>query len=226
MFSRPTRESVPALLLVLLGCATASTPSLEPDTVQGKLQRGIPFGWEMGGTRWQDYEVYADLEIAHGGRASACLMAFEVDWRGRGRLHQTVSAQHLAGHRVRFRAWVRASLIESWCAIYMRADSKDRRGVALDDMRERPIEGTRDWEEYRIVLDIPTDAVLVQFGAVMEGAGQMWIDDCALELVGDSVSVTADFTTSTAHGGAIPADLSPVPVNLDFEAPPYEYLYE
>jgi hypothetical protein len=225
MFFRPTRESLPALLL-LLGCATASTPSLEPDSVQGKLQRGIPFGWEMGGTGWQHYDVYADLEIAHGGRASACLLAFEVDWRRRGELRQAVSARGLSGHRVRFRAWVRTNRVDNWCALYLRADSEDRRGVAFDDMRRRRIEGSRQWEEHRIVLDIPDDAVVVQFGAVMEGAGQMWVDDCALEVVGDSVGTTADFTRPTAQTDAIPDDLPDVPVNLDFEAPPYEYLYE
>jgi hypothetical protein len=214
------------LALVLPACIPGSTPTLELDTVEGRLTRGIPNGWEMGGTAWEDFEVYADLEIFHGGKASACLMAFDMEMNGFGALRQTVSAEGLAGNRVRFSAFVRTHLVEDWCGLFMRADSRERRRIAFDNMWERRIEGSNDWEEYSIVLDIPTDAILIQFGGAMGSSGQMWMDDCVLEVVGDSVGTTADYISSLAHERPVPSDLRPQPVNLDFEAPPYEYLYE
>jgi hypothetical protein len=224
----PTKALVLAVAVALMlpGCIPGSTPTLELETVEGKLTEGFPFGWEMGGTRWEDYEVYTDLGIAHGGKASACLMALEVEWNGWGALRQNVSAEGFAGNRVRFRAFVRTHLVENWCALFMRADSQERRAVAFDNMRERKIEGSNDWEEYSIVLDIPEDAILIQFGGMMESVGQMWMDDCVLEVVGDLVGTTADFNPSKPHERPLPTDLKPRPLNMDFEAPPYDYLYE
>ena len=220
----PTRAL--ALALLMLGCIPGSTPTLDVDTVEGRLKKGIPQGWEMGGTGWEDYELYTDLEIVHGGKASACLMAFEVEVDRWGMLRQAVSAGGFAGNRVRFSGFVRTNLVEDWCALWMRADSQERRSIAFDNMFERKIEGSTDWKAYSIVLDIPQDAILLQFGGMLVGTGQMWMDDCVLEVVGDSVGTTADYTPSKPHERPVPTDLKPRPVNLDFEAPPYEYLYE
>jgi hypothetical protein len=42
---------------------------------------------------------------------------------------------------------------------------------ALDDMRDRPVRGTKDWTEVRVEIDVPATADRVEFGAVLSGTG-------------------------------------------------------
>ena len=55
---------------------------------------------------------------------------------------------------------------------------------AFDDMQDRPIRGTSDWTQYDVVLDVAPDAADVAFGLLLDGPGQVWIDDAKFEVVG------------------------------------------
>ena len=71
--------------------------------------------------------------------------------------------------------------------------------VAMDNMMGRPQVGTEDWHEAAVVLDVPEDAVAVSFGALLVGAGTLWVDDFVLEAVGKDVAVTGLPVGNTAR---------------------------
>jgi hypothetical protein len=75
--------------------------------------------------------------------------------------------------------------------------------LGLDNMQNRPITGTTDWQKYEIVLDIPGDGATIGFGALLQGRGEIWLDDVNLEIVGQDVPTTNPYQRQ--------------PLNLDFE---------
>ena len=73
-------------------------------------------------------------------------------------------------------------------------------------MQSRPIQGTRDWQKYEIVLDVPDNSLGIAFGFLLVGQGEGWVDDMQLEAVGQDVPTTDYYNY-----------LPQQPVNLDFE---------
>jgi hypothetical protein len=208
-------------------CGCLSTVSITRDTVEGDLENGFPVGWDQSGRSLDDYFVFVDRSIVHGDSASATLVALDVEWHGYCRFQQTIRADDYAGRRVRFRAFLRTNKVDDWCALWMRADSETHSGIAFDDMSNRRIEGTINWNSYDVVLDIPEDAKALVFGVVLYGIGQVWIDDCVLEVVGREVSTTGEFNPRMkVNRHPIPPDLKPEPMNMDFEGEVAGYLYD
>jgi len=57
-------------------------------------------------------------------------------------------------------------------------------------MQNRAIKGTTDWKKYEIVLDVPTKASNLAYGALVDGTGQIWFCDLMFEVVDNSVPTT------------------------------------
>lgn len=47
--------------------------------------------------------------------------------------------------------------------------------VFVDDMRDRPVQGTSDWNEYEIVVLRLRDAETVTLGVLLIGPGTAWL---------------------------------------------------
>lgn len=58
---------------------------------------------------------------------------------------------------------------------------------AFDDMEHRPVIGTTGWTENEIIPDVPPDASLISFGALLRQAGQVWADGFRPEVVDRSL---------------------------------------
>jgi len=57
-------------------------------------------------------------------------------------------------------------------------------------MSDRPIKGTSDWKKHETVLDVPKDSIRIAFGILLNGLGQVWIDDLNFEVVGEDIATT------------------------------------
>lgn len=127
--------------------------------------------------------------------------AFRIDGSARSgfsTLTQSFEAEPYRGLRLRYRAQVRTEgLSRSGAAnLWMRVDRPDdddgnpQRG-AFDNMGDRPIRG-EEWAAYEIVLDVAEDADRVVFGLFLTGQGIVFVDDVSVEVVTDTVAVTAE----------------------------------
>jgi hypothetical protein len=63
--------------------------------------------------------------------------------------------------------------------------------LAFDNMGDRKIEGTTQWTKYSVVLDVPEEAAAIAFGLLLNGKGQVWLDELAFDVVGPDVATTA-----------------------------------
>lgn len=99
---------------------------------------------------------------------------------------QEVDAFSYRGTRVRLTAIIKAVEVDDWAGMWMRVDGPSRRGVSFDNMSDRPIRGTVAWRPYEIVLDVPGDSEVIAFGVLLNGTGEVLLDDIRLESIGEA----------------------------------------
>lgn len=167
-----------------------------------------PKGWLPAGSRPKDYKMSVDRTVVHGGKASALLKSAVSAPGGFGTLMQTCKADAFRGKRVRMSGYARSQDVKTWAGLWMRVDGPRGEPLAFDNMQDRALKGTSDWQKYEIVLDVPESAQEMAFGLLLTGAGQVWIDDLSFEVVGKDVP-----TTGPKPSNQVP----PAPANLDFE---------
>lgn len=147
------------------------------------LSAAIPRGWYLEGTKPADYEVAVDHEAEDSHNASVVLRAKSSTAGGFGTLMQQVRADHYRGRRVRFGGNVKAEGVQDWAGLWMRLNN-GKFVVAFDNMRDRAVKGTRGWQDYEIVLEVPAEATDISFGVLLSGAGAVWLSHPVFEFVG------------------------------------------
>ena len=179
-------------------------------------------GWHRSGSNGTEYEFSLDREVRHGGHASATIRCPKKRCGGFASLEQWIQADAFMGYRLRLTAWVK-STAPGPVRIWMRVDGKQAQVLAFDNMDNRAKSGAFDWTEQQIVLDVMEPAAVINFGVILPGRGQAWIDDVELETVGPKIRST------NMLSGPVPSSRTPKsvwekyrsapvePVNLDFE---------
>ena len=126
-----------------------------------------------------------------------------------GTIMQQFKASRYLGKRVRFSGFVKTEEAPDWCGLWMRIDDRSGNLLGFDNMADRCIKGTTDWNYYACVLDVPAEADCINIGILLTGAGHVWLDDCRFEEVGLDIPVTE----SSGRASELPAE----PQNLAFE---------
>lgn len=202
---------------------------LKAELIQGDVTGEIPPGWVLygpvDGQPAYDFFGGLDKKIKHGGSRSVSFYATDVSRDDQARLTQRFLSDRYNGKRVRFSGYLKTNLVSEWAGLWMRVDTASKQFYAFDDMEDRPVSGTVDWARYEVVLDVPENAATIYFGALLFGRGQVWLDDCAFEIVDSDVPVTNLDRLLGGHDRrlTIPSSLENKPVNLDFEE---EYLFD
>lgn len=175
---------------------------------------GMPKGWFKSGSNPQNYEMTVDTAVRHGGKASARIKFIGNNAEGFGTLMQTSKADDFLGQRLRMSAWMKtedANAAELWLRM-----GSAKGMLALDNMENRPVQGTTEWKKYELTMDVPSTTVELAFGAFVSGKGQLWVDDFSFAVVGKEVPTT-NMITGEENEGPPPAPSTQQPANLDFE---------
>jgi len=164
---------------------------LNPDFEQGNLGQ-VPEGWHSP-TSGRGYVAELLEENPKTGKRAARLRsdpATSDKAAPFGNLRQSVDATAFRGHRVRFRAAVRAEVAgpAGRAQLWMRVDRSGSQVGFFDNMNDRPIT-SGEWRYYEIVGDIDDDAVSVNIGMMLMGRGPAWLDDVSLTDLGKSAAI-------------------------------------
>jgi hypothetical protein len=170
------------------------------------LKAAAPKGWFIAGNKPAEYESGIDALAAYNGHPSAYLRAKTPIVQGFGTLMQDFRADHYLGKRVRFSAFVKTEGAQDWAGLWMRIDSGVKT-VAFDNMHDRPVKGTTNWQKYDVVLDVAQDATGVSFGVLLSGSGVVWLNNAKFDVVGPTVLATDGDVVQKPEE----------PANLDFE---------
>ncbi|MGM8214589.1 helix-turn-helix transcriptional regulator [Bacillaceae bacterium W0354] len=171
-------------------------------------KNNAPNGWIMTGESPSDYETGLDNSVVHSGNYSAYLKSKDEKARSFATLMQQIKSDKYRGERVQFSAFVKSTDVKESAGLWMRVDHSSGEVLAFDNMMNRPIKGTNEWNHFSVVLDIPIKSEVIAFGILLNGSGQIWMDELRFEVVDDSVPVTEQSPTE---------GLSTEPVNLNFE---------
>lgn len=110
------------------------------------------------------------------------------------------------GKKLRVRGWIKTDdLQDGWAGLWLRVDGPS---PWFDNMHDRGLTGTSDWEERVLELEVPNDARAIFFGLVMPGTGKAWFDDLSIEVDGTrwkSDDLDLDFEGPEPRG-LVPAD--------------------
>jgi hypothetical protein len=173
------------------------------------VAENAPAGWLLAGSHPQDYAASLDRGTVFSGNASASLASLSEDAKGFGTLMQESSSGPYAGRRVRMTAQVRSKAVGGWSGLWLRVDGEPGKApLVFDNMNDRPIKGDSEWRQYAIVIDVPAEATALAYGILLNGAGQVWLDDVSFQIVDKSVPTTRQNAARR---------LPPGPINLDFE---------
>jgi hypothetical protein len=95
--------------------------------------------------------------------------------------------------------------------LWMRIDGQNGQVLGFDNMDSRAITGTKSWEKYSIVLDVPPASAAISFGFLLAGQGEVVAADFNLATVDTTVDTTG--STPPEEGRTLPNE----PANLDLK---------
>ena len=149
-------------------------------------------GWITTGTAPEKYQVSIDYKIYNTGTKSATIqsVADEFEVGEFATIMQQFSAKNFLGKRIRFSGFVKTKSVDGWCGLWMRIDSSLSVALKLDNMQNRPIVGTTEWNHYSCVLDVPENAAILNIGILLSGKGQAWLDNVSFQEVDHNIPTT------------------------------------
>jgi hypothetical protein len=161
-----------------------------------------PFGWFANIEVPGQYSVGADVLRRLGGTGfvSGTIASLTEEPKQSAFMQQSIRADLYRGKRLRFTGYLKANIVAAQAGLFLRVDGRDYPAIA-DLMVGRLIQETKNWQQYSIVLDVPRDAVGITFGFHLTGAGQVWMDDGAFEIVDRDVATTVDAASQAEFGG-------------------------
>lgn len=194
------RKSLPAYAAAvlfanaLLLAGSARALDVEPRNMSFEEPTATPGGpppgwWYIQHAGPPSFEFAIDDKVAKDGKQS--LRIKRTGAEPFGLVLQGVRANRFRGKRVRLSAFLRLDNVEAYgtgpladmSGAVLMLRSQGTGPMVLDDMRDRPLRGTKPWTEVSVEIDVPATATVVEFGATLSGSGTLWADAFALEVV-------------------------------------------
>ena len=152
----------------------------------------IPEGWFKAGNSPKSYEVSINKNAGKKGENIVHLKSIDKNVTGFGTLMQSFSAEKYLDKRVRFSASVKSKNVEQWAGLWMRIDGNENppKSLGFDNMQNRPIKGNTDWKYYSVVMDVPAESNLINFGILLAGPGEILFSNPNIEVVDKSIPTT------------------------------------
>ncbi|UII57574.1 AraC family transcriptional regulator [Cytobacillus spongiae] len=166
-------------------------------------------GWELSGSHPFHYKMGIDREVFHRGNASGVLESVTAESPSEfATMMQQFKSTKYKGKRLKLSGFLKSEQVEGFCGFWMRIDDALGDVLQFDNMSNRPIIGSCEWNHYQVVLDVPEKSELIAFGVLLSGSGKVWIDDLRFEEVDENTPST-NLNLST--------ELLEEPTNLSFE---------
>ncbi len=145
------------------------------------FENGKPVGWYFPG------EAEIDTEIKHAGASSARIVRTPASANGFSTVTTSIPLD-FETMTIEWRGFIKTEDVRDFVALWCRVDG-EQGGLAFASLQSQKIDGTRDWKEYSITVQVPKEGKQVVFGFLLGGPGKMWVDDLQLLADGKPVSV-------------------------------------
>ena len=135
---------------------------------------GLPDKWFRWGAPY--FDILPDSIVKHSGKYS-----LRVERRGESN-ERDFGCPALAipaiydGNYITLKAFMRTEGVEQPIGLMLRIDGSSGL-LQFDNMQQKGITGTEEWQEYSVTLPLPEEAKTIYIGAILSGKGKLWIDD-------------------------------------------------
>ena len=150
----------------------------------------LPEGWFKVGSNPQGYDAFTVSDVGMNPPVATLKSNAQADNFKFGTVMQSFTPEDYLGKRIEMTVWIKSEDVNGWSGAWLRIDGQGGKTYAFDNMMGREIKGTTDWINYSIVLDVPKNAVSLNYGVLLAGKGQVWFDEFNFSVVPDSEAVT------------------------------------
>lgn len=158
----------------------------------------------------EKYESGVDYYISQG-KSSIYLKSKEIVTHEEfGTLMCTIKADQYRGKRLRLTAVIKTEYVKGWAGLWMGITGENAELLAMDNMRNRPIKHTKNWQSHSIILDVEENASEIAIGVLLFGEGCIWVTHLQLEEVDKKMTLA---NLKTGDYEYLPIE----PINLQFE---------
>lgn len=158
---------------------TSEVKNLNLDFEQVEGDR--PLNWVVFGS--EDYKVSIDSLESKSGKFSAVIenTGQKSDFKS---LHISLPDNYI-GRYITLSGYIKTeNVTEGHAGLWMRIDPQ----IAFDNMNNRGITGTTDWQKYEITFALnPENTDKIIIGGILVGKGKMWIDDLSVSIDGKDI---------------------------------------
>jgi len=152
------------------------------------------------------YQIKLDKRFAQSGKQSLLIRYASPPpiRNGGGVASASFPASSAVGKRVRLSGYIKSrDVSQGFAGFWLRIDGPS--GVlAFDNMEDRGVTGTTDWERHEIELPVAPGATQIVLGALLPANGTAWFDSMKVEVDGapypGSDNVALDFEAPTPVG--------------------------
>lgn len=151
------------------------------------------YRWGKAGSNPAMFMMGVDSAVLHEGQIVNTIKSINGNMNSNdfGTLMYNIVAEKYLGKRIKMTASMKSTDVDNWAGFWVRVDGVDSKStLSFDNMQDRAIIGTTDWKQYEIVLDVPTEASNIAFGALLSGTGQIWFNKVNFTIVDNSVPTT------------------------------------
>jgi hypothetical protein len=147
-------------------------------------------GWFLAGSAPAKYEIGVEADSEREGKVGF-LKSTETKIKGEfGTIMQSFVPEEYLGKRVKLSAYIKSEDVKNWAGMWMRVDGEKGTTLSFDNMQKRPIEGTKAWKQYEIILDVPEESINLAYGVLLMGTGRVWMDSFKFEIIKNTTPTT------------------------------------
>lgn len=133
--------------------------------------------------KWGNYDLVID-SMAHSGTKSGKITS--TNNGNFGSIAYKIPANY-AGKTIKLEGYMKIKNVENgFAGLLLRVDGNES-SLAFDNMQNRNITGTKDWQKYSINLNYPEEAENIFIAGILSGKGEAWFDDFVLTIDGKNI---------------------------------------
>jgi len=140
---------------------------------------GLSDGW----FKWGNYTLTID-SLSNSGQKSGKITS--TDNGQFGCIAYKIPANYI-GKTIELEGYMKIKNVENGFAGLLLRVVGNGTSLAFDNMQNRNISGTKDWQKYSIKLDYPEQAEDIYIGGTFSGKGEAWFDDFVLTIDGKNI---------------------------------------
>ncbi|MFD1615913.1 S41 family peptidase [Gelatiniphilus marinus] len=142
---------------------------------------GLPNKW----FKWGKYNLEADTLHVRSGKFSAKINSGEKEGSF-GSIAYAIPANY-EGESIQLEGYMKIKNIENgFAGLLLRIDGESEI-LGFDNMKDQNINGTKDWQKYKITLPYPDGAKTIYVAGLLDGTGEAWFDDFVLTIDGKNI---------------------------------------